>query len=114
MVNTRIPILICIDAEIDERRVDPCAPVDWKGFEKSYEFFNELRPRLEMATNSPVHFSWFLRMDPQIAHVHGSPAWVVTRYPELIEGLKAAGDELGLHLHANRWDEHSQDWIADY
>jgi len=52
-----------------------------------------------MVTGSPVHFSWFLRMDPQITHTYGSPDWVVTRYPKLIEGLDAAGDELGLHVH---------------
>jgi hypothetical protein len=114
MANKRIPILICIDAEIDERRADPNVPVDWEGFEKSYQYYNELRARLQVATGAPVHFSWFLRMDPQITHVHGSPDWVVTRYPELIEGLAAAGDELGLHVHANRWDEEAQEWIADF
>lgn len=112
--TTRIPILICIDIEPDERKLDPRARVDWPGFEKSFEFFSALRPRLETATGSLVHFSWFLRMDPQIADIYGSPDWVVTRYRGLIKELEAAGDELGLHAHANKWDEHSHDWIADY
>lgn len=113
-MKTQIPVLICIDIEPDQRKLDPKARVDWTGFEKSYEFFRELRPRLENATGSPVHFSWFLRMDPQITHIYESPDWVVTRYRRLIKELEATGDELGLHAHANRWDEHSKDWIADY
>ena len=109
----RIPVLICIDIEPDERTLDPRARLDWTGFEQSYEFFSDLRPRLETATGSPVHFSWFLRMDPQITHTYGSAHWVVTRYARLIDRLQGAGDELGLHVHAWRWDHRSQGWIAD-
>ena len=110
----RIPILICIDIEPEERRIDPQLRAGWTGFERSYEFFTHLRPRLSSATGSPVHFSWFLRMDPQIACTYGSPEWVVTRYPQLFENLAAAGDEFGLHVHPWRWDEKSKDWIADF
>lgn len=53
-------------------------------------------------------------MDPQITHIYGSPDWVVTRYRQLIKELEAAGDELGLHTHAWRWDDHSNDWISDF
>jgi len=49
-MNRRIPILICIDVEPNERQLDTQLRVDWTGFEKSYEFFSELRPRLEMVT----------------------------------------------------------------
>jgi len=113
-VNSRIPILICIDVEPNERVIDPGVPADWTGFERTVEFFSELRPRLETATRSAVHFSWFLRMDPQITDTSGSPDWVVTRYPRLIAELEAAGDELGLHSHAFRWDAPAHDWVADY
>lgn len=113
-MTTKIPVLLCIDIEPDERKLDPTAQPDWLGFEKSYDYFNQLRDSLVEATGSPVHFSWFLRMDPQITHVYGSPDWVVTRYRDLIKALEATGDELGLHTHAIRWDENSRDWIADY
>ena len=59
----KIPILICIDVEPDDREIDPDVRHDWKGFEKSYEFFTQLRPRLKAVTGSPVHFS-------------GSSAWI--------------------------------------
>ncbi|HYY59265.1 MAG TPA: hypothetical protein VE842_18190, partial [Pyrinomonadaceae bacterium] len=109
----KIPILICIDVEPDKRAPAPNVLKDWVGFEQSFEFYSELRPRLERATRSPVHFSWFFRMDSQIQFVYGDPAWGVRRYGRLIEELEKAGDELGLHTHAWRWDEDTARWFAD-
>lgn len=110
----KIPILVAIDSEPNRRLVDPKTPEDWTGFEKTYEFFTELRPRLRAATCAPVHFSWFLRMDPQIVHVYGSADWVAKRYAQEIEQLELAGDDIGLHAHPWRWDEVSNNWIADF
>lgn len=110
---TRIPVLMCIDVEPDERLIDPNVRKAWRGFEITYEFFSELRLRLQAATGSPVHFCWFLRMDPQIARTYGSASWAVTRYPLLIEELKRAGDALGSHTHAWRWNDASNEWILD-
>jgi hypothetical protein len=110
----KIPILIAIDSEPNHRLVDPKVRKDWTGFEKTYEFFTEFRPRFEAAIDTPVHFSWFLRMDPQIAHVYGSSDWVIKRYSEIIRLLEIAGDDLGLHTHPWRWDEPSNNWIADF
>ena len=110
----KIPILICIDVEPDERVINPELKLDWKGFEKSYEFFTELRPRLQAVSQFPVRFSWFLRMDPQIAHTYGSADWVVSRYRRLFEQLESEDDEIGLHTHAWRWDQHSQTWFQDF
>jgi hypothetical protein len=113
MSMKQIPIVICIDVEPDERAIDPNVPKDWMGFEKTFEYFRKLRPRLEDATRSPVHFSWFFRMDPQIERTYKSPFWVATRYRSLIEEMESAGDALGLHTHTWRWDEVSSDWIVD-
>lgn len=109
----KIPIAICIDVEPEKRAIDPNIVADWVGFERTFEFFEELRPRLEDATRSAVHFSWFVRMDPQIAHAYGSPAWPVIRYRRLFDRIAASGDEIGLHIHAWRWDEGLDGWIAD-
>lgn len=110
----KIPILVAIDSEPNRRLVDPNIRSDWTGFEKSFEFFTELRPQLQAATGAPVHFSWFLRMDPQIVHVYGSADWVVKRYSKVIEQLELTGDDIGLHAHPWRWDELSNNWIADF
>lgn len=111
---TTLPVIMCIDVEPHDREIDPLERSDWKGFEHAYHFFRQLRPRLEAATGARVRFSWFLRMDPQIEHTYGSPTWVVTRYPELIDQLQSDGDELGLHIHAWRWDGIRRKWVADH
>lgn len=109
----KIPIVICIDVEPDERAIERNVAKDWEGFETTFEFYEKLRPRLEDATDFPVHFSWFLRMDPQIADTYGSPNWAVTRYRKMFERLEATGDDIGLHTHAWRWDAKLCEWVAD-
>jgi hypothetical protein len=110
----KIPVVMCIDVEPDERQVVRGVQNDWRGFELTYEFFCKLRHHLEAATKSPVHFSWFFRMDPQIATAYGSASWVVKRYPSLIEGIRRAGDAIGLHNHAWRWNESLNKWTVDF
>ncbi len=109
----KLPIVICIDVEPEERAIDPKVAAEWLGFEKTFEFFEKLRPQLEDVTGAAAHFSWFVRMDPQIAQTYGSPAWSVARYGRLLDCLSASGDEIGLHIHAWRWDEAFGNWIAD-
>jgi hypothetical protein len=109
----KIPIVICIDVEPDARVTDPNVAIDWAGFEKTFEFYEQLRPHLQDATQSLVHFSWFVRMDPQIADTYGSPDWAIARYRRLFDRMEAAGDDIGLHTHAWRWEPESNEWIAD-
>lgn len=110
----RIPVLICIDVEPDAREVCPRSRADWKGFERTFRLFDAYRPRAERATGAPARFNWFLRMDPQVAAVYGSPAWAAERYDAEFGALCAAGDELGLHPHPWRWDEGRGRWVADF
>jgi hypothetical protein len=109
----KIPIVICIDVEPDLRAIDPNVAADWIGFEKTFEFFGALRPRLEAVTGSAAHFSWFVRMDPQIAHTYRDPAWPIGRYRRIFDHVAARGDEIGLHTHSWRWDEGFAGWISD-
>src|SRR2546425_4997123 len=101
----KIPIIICIDVEPDEREIDSTAAIDWAGFERVFEFFSVFRSRLEKETQAPAHFSWFMRMDPQIEHTYGLSWWVAERYREAIAQLERAGDEIGLHTHGWRWNQ---------
>jgi hypothetical protein len=113
-VGKKIPVIMCIDVEPDERVVDRCDRVPWEGLELSYEFFFQIRSRLASATGSHVHYSWFFRMDPQVAETYGSAAWPVRHYSRYIEDFARNGDEIGLHTHAWRWDEAQNSWVADY
>lgn len=110
-----IPVLICIDVEPEQRAIDPQRRIDWRGVTETLDFFEQqARPLLASATGAAAHFSWFLRMDPQITQTYGTPAWVVTRYGARLGALEAAGDELGLHQHLWRWDEAGQHWLTDF
>jgi hypothetical protein len=110
----KIPVIICLDVEPDEREINSALSKDWDGFEESFEYFSNLRPRLEAATGARASFSWFFRMDPQIEHVYGLSWWVARRYGESIKRLKLAGDEIGLHTHAWRWDAGALRWVVDH
>lgn len=108
-----VPVVLCIDVEPDERETDPFRPVDWTGFEAAFECMDALRPRLAQYTGAPVRISWFLRMDPQIEQTYGSASWAVERYPDVFAKLERAGDELGLHVHAWRWQPERSRWFVD-
>lgn len=103
-----VPTLICVDVEPDTRRPDINSSADWKGFEECWQLFEELRCR----ANIEAYFCWFLRMDPQVELLHGSAHWAFERYGALIERLRSAGDEVGLHTHA--WRPVGGEWVADY
>ena len=109
-----IPIIICLDVEPAEREIDSAVPKGWEGFEETVQYFSEIRPRLEVATGARANFSWFFRMDPQIEHTYGLSWWVVKRYGEAIQRLELAGDEIGLHTHAWRWDAGTHKWVIDH
>lgn len=111
---TSLPVILCVDVEPDERQIDLHARAPWRGFEASCEYFSQLRSRLQEVTRSPVHFNWFLRMDPQVEQGYGSATWTVDHYRSLLSDLESNGDELGLHIHATRWNETAQRWVGDY
>jgi hypothetical protein len=110
----RIPVILCIDIEPDDRITDRNDRRPWKGFEASFQFFSTLRERLAEATGKPAHYSWFVRLDPQVALTYGSPSWPVDEYSNAIGDLARQGDEIGLHAHAYRWDDLESGWLADY
>jgi hypothetical protein len=86
----------------------------WKGYEKAVEFFKEFRAELEGLSEAPVHLTWCYRMDPQVKEIHGDAGWAIVNYPEQLNSLVNAGDELGLHTHPFRWDEKTGRWLQDY
>ena len=107
-----VPALLCIDVEPDERLVPVPPRPSWPGFERFAASVDDLRAELESASSAPARFSWFLRLDPQIEHAHGSPGWVVDRYGGTLAKLSSDGDELGVHAHCWRWA--GDDWCNDH
>ena len=110
----KIPIVTCVDVEPDEREIDSTVAADWRGFEELSRFLGTFRRRLEAATAAPARFSWFLRMDPQIEHTYGLPSWVIKRYGDVVAEFESAGDEIGLHVHAWRWNRDGGRWVIDH
>lgn len=108
------PVILCIDVEPDPRVVDRSEPPPWAGFEGFVERLPALRERLSEASGTTATFTWFLRMDPQVAETYGSPTWVSERYAGELADLTRSGDEVGLHTHLWRWDSQAAEWIADY
>jgi hypothetical protein len=109
-----IPLIFCFDVEPDGFFLDPGRREPWPGFEATFAFAEKMRPRWEALTGRPARFNWFLRLDPQIAHIYGDAAWVLRHYERQFAVLQSHGDELGLHPHGYRWDEADGEWVLDY
>ena len=109
-----IPIVLGIDVEPDNRRSAPGAGVEVTGFRRTADAVASLRPRLQEATGRAVKFAWFVRMDPQVAAQGGRPEALVSGAPELADAIQEAGDVIGLHTHAGRWDPAARSWVADH
>jgi hypothetical protein len=108
-----IPVILCVDVEPDPRLINHAAPEPWVGYEITQRYLRELRPRIEAVTGAPAHYSWFLRIDPQI-EPYGSGTWIVDRYPDHMDEIQRAGDEIGVHPHAYRWLKNERSWLHDF
>jgi hypothetical protein len=109
-----IPVILAVDVEPDDLTLDPGSPCGWSGFEAAFAWLTSIRPELEDRTGAPVHYSWTLRIDPQIAHVYGRAAWLADRYSREWDAALRAGDEIGMHPHFHRWDPRSATWRLDF
>jgi hypothetical protein len=112
--SSTIPVVFCIDVEPDKRQTGRESPAPWHGYEGTQRYLSELRSRIEKITGSPAHYSWFFRMDPQIAAAYGSASWAIDRYRRFVDDIQRHGDELGVHLHPFRWVEADKVWIQDF
>lgn len=109
-MNQNIPVLLCFDIEPYEKYAS--VGESWNGFPQTVDLLSCFRARLENASGAAVHFSWFVRMDPQVATLHGNASWPVKKYLHQFNALRAAGDEIGLHVHSWRLD--GGGWYSDF
>ncbi len=108
------PLLINIHVEPDGTFVPLEEKGPWRGFEIGVRLLSDLRNQIEMRTGTAPHFSWQFRADSQIERQYGVPGWAFFHYHNEILSLKQAGDDIGLHQHAYRWDDIAGTWTEDY
>jgi len=109
-----VPVLVLIDVEPDGFFVGRTENVPWTGFERAVDVMADVRAALVRATGREAHFTWLVRADEQIAETYGSAGWAFDRYRDTFGDLLAADDEIGLHIHAYRWDGATMGWVEDY
>ena len=109
-----VQFLFTIDAEPDERLLEPGRPALWRGQDYLIEHLGEIRKALSKCTGRPAHFSWHWRTDPQIEICHGDACWPLRAYGREITLTERAGDEHGTHPHTFRWDAAQRSWVNDY
>jgi hypothetical protein len=110
----KIPVILDIHVEPNERIFDKENPAPWTGYEKIYDFFRKTRRRIQRITGESARFVWIFRLDPQIEESYGYADWPLRRYARFVRELKKNHDEAGLHTHAWRWDESGRTWVADH
>lgn len=113
MKQGSIPVIVCIDVEPDGSVTGRDCQSPWYGYEKARDFFVGMSPLIKSATGSPAHFSWFFRMDPQIADIYGSGDWPVSAYRDYVDEFEENGDAIGLHTHLYRFDPGRSAWLID-
>ena len=107
-------MIFCVDVEPDPRQPSRVVLEPWLGYEFTQRYLRDLRPRIEALSGAPAHFSWFLRMDPQVAEPYGSATWVADSYRAHMDEIQRAGDEIGVHPHPYRWLEDERVWLQDF
>lgn len=109
-----LPVVLCLDVEPDLRVLERGVAGRWAGFEELLPRIEALRERVADLTRASASFSWFLRMDPQVADTWGSPGWAAERYATEFADLESRGDQLGLHTHTWRWHAGACGWARDH
>ncbi|MGB8275353.1 MAG: hypothetical protein WCF16_08825 [Alphaproteobacteria bacterium] len=113
-VGDRIPVLLSIDIEPDPREPGLGAPAPLRGTERLFQLLDGVRGALARTCAAPPVFSWYVRADPQIEHVYGDRSWLMRTFASELAAAQSRGDHVGLHTHAQRWDEARAQWISDY
>jgi len=109
------PLVIAVDIETDLRRPDRSGPEAWSGVEPLIARLEAWRPRLAAASGRPCRFAWFVALSAQTEALHGDCAWPLLHFCEAFERCRAAGDELGLHVHFWRpAPELPGGWVIDH
>jgi hypothetical protein len=105
-------LVFAIDVEPDGQEFGPEDP--WHGTHIALEQLSFWRDRFKHACQSPVHFNWFFRFDPQIEHTWRRRDWVMEACPDLLPTVQREGDLTGIHVHVAKWDSARGGWVNDF
>ena len=86
----------------------------WSGLEDFLPRAERLRSAMAEISGHRARFTWYLRMDPQVADAHGRPDHVAVAYGEEIERLRRHGDTFGIHVHPVRQPVPAGEWVHDF
>ena len=114
VTGRKTSILLVIDCEPDVRETLLGRPDPWFGFERLFDFLSAQRTLLSARTGVSTRFAWFWRMDPQIDLTYGHADWAIRTYGSQIADARRCGDEVGVHVHAWRWEAALCRWISDH
>lgn len=114
MAGREIPAFLSIDVEPDGFQLPERGPASWTGYDDAERFVESLRGALADVGPATPQFSWYLRMDPQIAAVSPRVDQAVSGDRDRIDRITRRGDKFGLHIHPVRWSDRAQQWIHDF
>jgi hypothetical protein len=109
----QLPILINVDVEPDDREVAGDPESDWSATAPCVREMERFRETVQQSTGRPVHFNWYLRVDPQIAEAYGRADYPCVRFERVWERCRRAGDSFGVHVHAWRATS-GNGWLVDH
>src|SRR2546430_425660 len=112
--DDRVPAFLCIDVEPDEFALPERGPASWAGYADIMRVVARLRSSLASVATAPPRFSWYLRMDRQVAATSGAAGYAVEAFSDDIARLTEAGDAFGIHVHPIRWSEAQGTWLHDF
>ena len=99
-----IPVIWRTDSEPDDFQPRSGRP-PWAGFLAVADLVERLRGPVADRSGAPLRPTWFLRFDPDIERCYGRADFAWDHYRAQIDGFRAHGDPLGIHVHYYRWDE---------
>jgi hypothetical protein len=112
------PILIALTCDTDADAFDPSiggqaksAAPGWRGVAEGIPAMIEATEAVAGEFDLQPRFTWFVRVDNQIEHYHGSGSYLLDRFAGLWNGRRDAGDEIAWHPHIYRHD--SDAWIRE-
>jgi len=116
-VAKRLYVIIGCDVDPDRASFVGKLPADMLTWRGMLEGIPRAKARLSGLVDSdgkPPVFSWCLRVDHQIAAMHGSYHHMLSHNCDFLAGLEQTGDEISWHPHFWKYDEDAGCWYQEY